>query len=257
MTTQKSAESTKSPNDPSNELFECTIIVPCRNEAAAIGPFLESLTAQEKGQTQWEIIIADGDSDDGTADILAQYARQNPEVRVVSNPEGIVSTGLNRAITSARGKYIVRMDVHTVYAEDYVRQCLAVIRKTGAMNVGGAARTKAEGWLPRTIAAAYGSPFAVGGARFHFASYEGPVDTVTYGCWLREDLVKLGMFDVELVRNQDDELNLRILRAGGVIWQDRHARLPQNRAIVQGWCHKMNRASMFNVTGFQGTFMGM
>jgi succinoglycan biosynthesis protein ExoA len=198
---------------------ECTIIVPCRNEVTTIIPFLDSLTAQEQGEGPWEILIADGDSDDGTTGLLQKHVRKHANVRVIRNPERIVSTGLNRAIEAARGEYIVRMDVHTVYASDYVRRCLEVIRATGAMNVGGPARTLTERRLPRAIAAAYGSVFAVGGSRFHFPSYEGPVDTVTYGCWRREDLMKLGLFDADLVRNQDDELNVRIRRAGGLIWQ--------------------------------------
>ncbi len=200
--------------------IECTIVVPCRNEARAIGRFLDDLLAQEPGGGPREIIIADGRSSDGTPEILQEYGRRHPEVRTIANPGRIASTGLNAAIRAARGRVIVRMDVHTEYAPDYVRRCLEIRQETGAMNVGGPARTRAEGWLPRAIAAAYGSSFAVGGARFHFASYKGPVDTVTYGCWLRQDLLDLGLFDESLVRNQDDELNLRIRRAGGVIWQD-------------------------------------
>ncbi len=143
----------------------------------------------------------------------------HPSVRVIENPERIAPTGLNRAILAANGEYIVRMDVHTRYADDYIVRCLEVIRSTGATNVGGAARTEATEWVPRAIAAAYGSAFAVGGARFHFPDYEGAVDTVTYGCWRRDNLIRLGLFDVEFVRNQDDELNLRIVRSGGLVWQ--------------------------------------
>jgi len=59
----------------------------------------------------------------------------------------------------------------------------------------------------------------VGGARWHQPTYEGPVDTVHLGCWRREVLEQIGYFDETLVRNQDDELNLRLTRAGGTIWQ--------------------------------------
>lgn len=198
----------------------CTIIVPCRNEARAIRGFLDDLLAQEPCGEPYEIIVADGMSDDGTTAIVEEYARAHPRLRLLPNPGRIASTGLNAAIHAATGRIIVRMDVHTRYAPDYVRSCLLVKERTGAMNVGGAARTQAKGWMPEAIAAAYASPFAVGGARFHFPDYCGPVDTVTYGCWERQDLLDLGLFDETLVRNQDDELNLRIRRAGGVIWQD-------------------------------------
>jgi succinoglycan biosynthesis protein ExoA len=138
---------------------------------------------------------------------------------VIDNPGRIVSTGLNSAIKAARGEIVVRMDAHTEYAPDYVQQCVAVLQETGADNVGGPARTRAETYLEKAVAAAYHSRFAVGGARFHDVNYEGWVDTVTYGCWRREAFDRFGYFDEELVRNQDDEHNLRIIRDGGKIWQ--------------------------------------
>jgi hypothetical protein len=46
------------------------------------------------------------------------------------------------------------------------------------------------------------------------------VDTVPYGCWRRELFDRIGHFDPGLVRNQDDEFNLRLIRAGGRIWQN-------------------------------------
>ncbi|MBN2171937.1 MAG: glycosyltransferase family 2 protein [Candidatus Krumholzibacteriota bacterium] len=196
-----------------------SIVVPCRNERAHVAAFLESLVAQEPVPGGVEILVADGLSDDGTAELLAEHARRRPELRVIPNAGRIVSTGLNAAVRAARGRYIVRMDVHTRYAPDYVRRCVETIEATGADNVGGPARTEAAGAWQRAIAAAYASPFAVGGARFHFADYEGEVDTVTYGCWERATLERLGLFDEGLVRNQDDELNLRLRRAGGRVWQ--------------------------------------
>jgi hypothetical protein len=59
----------------------------------------------------------------------------------------------------------------------------------------------------------------VGGARSHDVDFEGYVDSVFYGCWRRSTLLRLGLFDEELVRNQDDEFNLRLTLAGGKIWQ--------------------------------------
>jgi len=197
------------------------------------------------------MVVADGMSDDGTREILQRMAdgsqkpevrsqrsevcrqssdlrspisdlpaaSQPPRLRLIDNPGRIVPTGLNAAIRAARGDIIIRMDAHTEYGPDYVRQCVAVLQETAADNVGGPARTKAETYMQKAVAAAYHSPFAVGGARFHNVDYEGPVDTVTYGCWRKEAFERFGYFDEELVRNQDDEHNLRIIRGGGQIWQ--------------------------------------
>jgi glycosyltransferase involved in cell wall biosynthesis len=183
-------------------------------------PFMASLLGQQLPEgVAMEVLIADGMSDDGTRELLEQYSAADPRVTVFDNPRGIVSPGLNEAIRRARGEVIIRMDVHSEYAPDYVRQCLAVLDETGADNVGGPARSMADGYMQEAIALAYHSGFACGGARFHDPSYEGYVDTVTFGCWRRPTLDAVGPFDEALVRNQDDEHNLRLVRRGGRIWQ--------------------------------------
>jgi succinoglycan biosynthesis protein ExoA len=202
-----------------------SIVLPCRNEQGYIQDTLESVLKQELPEgSLMEILIADGMSTDGTHEYLERMARENPQIRVIENPGRIVSTGLNTAIRAARGDVIVRMDAHTIYAPDYVRQCLAAMRETGADDVGGPMRTMARTYMERAIRAAFHSAFAVGGARSHFADYEGPVDTVIYGCWKKEVFERIGYFDEELVRNQDDEHNLRLTRAGGKIVQVRKIR---------------------------------
>jgi len=197
---------------------DLTIIMACRNEKRHIRQLLDSLLAQDTQGIVWEAIIADGMSDDGTRDILAEYAARDPRLRMIDNPRRVVSPGLNAAIRAARGSIIMRMDAHTLYAPDYCRRCVEELNRTGADNVGGPARTRTQGTRARAFAAAYHSPFSTG-ARFHDETHEGWVDTVPYGCWRKETLERLGMFDENLVRNQDDELNLRLIRSGGRIWQ--------------------------------------
>lgn len=199
--------------------LDVTIVVACRNEIRHIRQFMGSLLSQDMSGLTWEAVIADGASDDGTREALEDYSREHPQLRQIDNPKRVVSPGLNAAIRAARGHIIMRMDAHTSYAPDYCKRCLAELERTGADNVGGPARTKAQGIRARAFAAAYHSPFSTG-ARFHNESYEGWVDTVPYGCWRKETLDRLGLFDEYLVRNQDDELNLRLIRAGGKIWQN-------------------------------------
>jgi succinoglycan biosynthesis protein ExoA len=206
-------------NDRDGQAVKLTVIVACRNEIRHIREFLDSLLAQDLAGISWEGIIADGLSDDGTREFLEECSARHPELRVIPNQGRIVSTGLNAAIRAARGEIIIRMDAHTSYAPNYCRVCVEELERTGADNVGGPARTRAAGVRARAVAAAYHSPFSTGGGRFHDVDYEGWVDTVPYGCWRKATLVKIGLFDESLVRNQDDELNLRLLRAGGKIWQ--------------------------------------
>lgn len=196
-----------------------SVIIPCRNERRYIEPFVDSLRLQSLDGLDVEFLIADGMSDDGSREVLLEFAKRFPAVRLIDNPQSFVSSGLNRAINAARGEIIIRMDVHTEYAPDYIRKCVEVLQKTGAANVGGPAQTRSRNYLQAAIALAYHSAFSSGGASFHKIGYEGFVDTVTYGCWRKQTLLEIGLFDEELIRNQDDELNLRITRAGGKIWQ--------------------------------------
>lgn len=157
---------------------------------------------------------------DGTRAILQQYAAHQSQIKVIDNPGTMVATGLNLAIQHARGDFIVRMDAHTHYLPEYVLRCVNVSIATGADNVGGAARTVATSFWQRAIAAGFHSRFATGGASFRSEEYTGFTDTVPYGCWRRDTLLALGLFDETLIRNQDDDLNFRIRQAGGKVWQD-------------------------------------
>ncbi len=196
-----------------------SIVLPCRNEAGHIEECIQSILAQDPPEGGTEIIVADGMSTDGTREYLEEAAREHPQLRVLNNPGRIVSTGLNTAIRAARGEIIVRMDAHTTYAPDYVKQCLAVMEETGADNVGGPMRSQASTFMERAIRAVFHCGWAVGGARSHLPDYEGYVDTVIYGCWKKSVFDRVGLFDEELVRNQDDEHNLRLIRSGGRIYQ--------------------------------------
>jgi len=197
-----------------------SIIVPCRNEAAHIDAFCaDALRQALPPPWQLELIVADGGSDDGTLERLRQLADADARLHVVDNPARFVAGGLNRALAVAQGSVVVRMDVHTRYAPDYVAQCLAALQRSGADNVGGPWRAEGQGGWGRAIAAAFQSRWVAGGARSRDLGYEGEVDTVYLGCWPRASFERFGLFDETLVRNQDDEHNLRIVRGGGRIWQ--------------------------------------
>jgi len=202
----------------SNSEPAVSIIVPCRNERNHIETVIKSILAQKPPLGGFEIIVADGMSDDGTREILWRLSK-DCRLQIVDNPGLIVSKGLNAAIRQAKGQVIVRMDAHTEYAPDYVFNCLEILRATGADNVGGPWLARGTGIVGRAIAAAFRSPFSFGGRRGHNPNYEGIIDTVYLGCWPRNVFERIGMFDEELLRNQDDEFNLRLTQSGGEIWQ--------------------------------------
>src|SRR5215510_16602045 len=163
---------------PVSNIPAASIVVPCRNESEHIESCLRSILAQEPPPGGFEIVVADGKSNDGTRDILKRLCDQYPCLRIIDNPQRIVSSALNEAIKAARGDIIIRMDAHTEYAPDYVRECMKVLGETKADNVGGPWRAKGNGVIGGAITGAFQCPFAVGGAKGHDAKYEGIVDTV-------------------------------------------------------------------------------
>jgi succinoglycan biosynthesis protein ExoA len=213
-----------------------SVVVPCRNEREYIGPCIRTMLSQEAPEGGFELIVVDGMSDDGTREIVQRCADGLALVRVLDNPGRIVSTGLNRAIAAARGSIIIRADAHTEYAADYIRQCVAVLHESGADNVGGPWVAVGTGYIGGAVAAVFHSSFGSGGARAHDPTYEGPVDTVYLGCWRRDVFDRIGFFDEELVRNQDDEFNLRLKRAGGTVWQ---SPLIRSRYSPRGSLHRL------------------
>jgi len=166
--------------------------------------------------------VADGRSTDDTRERVTALARAHADVRVevVDNPGGIVPTGINACLPKAAGEVIVRVDGHTIVEPDYVSRCVAALARSGAECVGGRMDPVAEGAFGRAVALATSSPFGVGGARFHYSAHEEWVDTVYMGAWPREVFRKVGGFDEEMVRNQDDELSYRIRERGGRILLD-------------------------------------
>lgn len=194
-----------------------SVVVPIRNEAAWIGRCLRSLLAQEYPRERLEILVADGRSTDGTDAAVEAVSRIDARVRLLVNHRRIVPTGLNLAIGAARGEIIARVDGHSEVAPDYVRRVVTHLDR-GVDAVGGPIETVGDGVLATAIAAGMSSAFGVGNAAFRTVPNRTLlVDTVAFPAYRRQVLEQLGPFDEELVRNQDDEFNYRLRRAGGRI----------------------------------------
>ncbi len=196
-----------------------SVIMPVRNEADFIHQSLGALLAQDYPAENLEILVVDGLSTDDTRAFIQARQAQHPNLQLVDNPGHIVPTGFNVALARASGAIIIRVDGHTEIAPDYVRQCVAALQRSGADNVGGRMNAVGAdaGAVRQAIALATSTPFGVGGARFHYSEQEEWVDTVYMGAWRREVFERLGGFDEELVRNQDDEFNYRLREQGGRI----------------------------------------
>lgn len=198
-----------------------SIICPIYNEEKYISKCIDSILQQDYPQDDIEVLFVDGMSRDRTREIIADYASKYPFITVLDNPFRIVPPAMNIGIRAAKGNIIIRLDAHAIYPSNYFSELVFHLQKLSADNVGGVCRT-----LPvnntvvcRAIAIALSSSFGMGNSYFRVGATEVmKVDTVPFGCFRKSLFDKIGLFDEELVRNQDDEFNGRIIKNGGTIY---------------------------------------
>lgn len=198
-----------------------TVICPIYNEEKYISQFLDSILLQDYPKDDLEILLVDGMSKDHTREIVKGYISQYPFIRLIDNPDKIVPYAMNRGIEASKGDVIMRLDAHASYQPDYFSVLVNGLRRLHADNVGTVCKTDVLNKTPKTLAIreVLGNKFGVGNSTFRTGiDYEQEVETVPFGCWRKEVFKKYGMYDVRLVRNQDIELNKRIIRGGGKIY---------------------------------------
>jgi succinoglycan biosynthesis protein ExoA len=201
-----------------------SIIVPCYNEQSTIRLLLDAVYAQSYPRDQMEVVIADGNSTDATCREIQAFQAEHPDlaVTVVLNPQRIIPAALNRAIRAACGKYIVRLDAHSMPQPDYVARCVEDLEAGAGTNVGGMWQIcpGGPGWIARGIAEAAAHRLGVGDAAYRSGGSAGAVDTVPFGAFARALVEQIGYFDETLLTNEDYEFNTRIRRSGGTVWLD-------------------------------------
>ena len=104
-----------------------SIIIPIFNEERFIGKAINSILFQNISKEKYEILIADGMSTDGTREIIKSYQKNNKNIFLLNNPEKIVSTGFNIALTQSKGDIIIRLDGHAEFAPNYIEKCIKLL----------------------------------------------------------------------------------------------------------------------------------
>jgi glycosyltransferase involved in cell wall biosynthesis len=215
-----------------------SVILPIRNEAHYIARSLGAVLAQDYPADRMEVLVADGMSTDGTREVVELMRSGSPRVQIIDNPRRIAPTALNAAIARARGEIIVRVDGHCEIERDYVRRCVEHLRIDEVDGVGGPLQTIGESFVARGIAVAMSSTFGVGDSAFRTVSNKTMLaDTVAFPAYTRNIVELVGLFDEELVRNQDDDYNYRLRKIGArvLLAADVRARYYSRSSIRSLW----------------------
>lgn len=202
-------------------MIEISIICPTYNEEKYIEKCISTMLQQDISKDDFEMLFVDGRSTDKTREIIKDYQKEHPFIQLIDNPEKTVPFAMNYGIKAANGEIIIRIDAHSEFPSNYIRVLKEQLIVLKAENVGPICLT-----LPvndtleaKSIATALSSSFGVGNAYFRTGtSKTKEVDTVPFGCFHRKIFDEIGYYDEELIRNQDDELNARIIKNGGKIF---------------------------------------
>ncbi|MBX3143099.1 MAG: glycosyltransferase family 2 protein [Trueperaceae bacterium] len=198
-----------------------SFILPVRNEASHVGAAIASIqrAAENLSHAQIEIIVVDGESDDETRDVVASLSATDDRIRLLRNPKQSVPHAMNLGIRAASGDIVIRVDGHAEIEPDFIVNALDELElHPECACVGGPIQNVDIGPVSKAISRAMSSPFGVGNARFRTGGQDGYVDTLAFGAYRKADILAIGLFDETLIRNQDDELNYRLLQADRKIW---------------------------------------
>lgn len=203
--------------DITGKVTKVSIVIPCRNEEKHIGKCINSIIEQSYGIENIEVMIADGLSEDRTADIINEYGKLYPQIKYIRNEKKTAPAAMNLGIKSSAGNVIIIFGAHAYMDKDYVKKSVEKLAAQDIDCVGGRIINLSENRSAEAISRSMGSPFGVGNALFRYSNTEMQVDTVAFGAYKRKVFDKIGLFDEEFVRNQDDEFNFRLTKSGGRI----------------------------------------
>lgn len=196
-----------------------SIVIPCRNEEAYISKCLDSILRCQYDKLNIQVLVCDGMSDDKTAEIIKSYSNEFPFIHYLENKQKTTPHALNLGLRYLPFDIGIILGAHAEIYTDYITNCLRAFEaQPEAACVGGIIENVNENEASEAIGLAMSSVFGVGNAHFRTGTKSGFVDTVAFGAYKKEVFEVCGYFDEDLVRNQDDEFNYRLLKHGFKIW---------------------------------------
>ena len=213
----------------------CTI---ARNEEGYLPHLLDDITKQDFPAGQIEVVMVDSGSKDGTRGIMENFAEKNSQFyncTVTENPGDNQASGWNQAIRTSTGDIIIRLDAHGRIPTDFVSKNVECM-ESGEDVTGGPRPNLPEKDTPwqRLLLSAESSMFGSGIAGFRRKNEKKYVKSMFHAAYRREVFEKVGLFNENLGRTEDNEMHYRIRKAGYKICFNPDIISYQN--IRNSWC---------------------
>jgi GT2 family glycosyltransferase len=201
--------------------MKISIVIPCRNEKAYIEECVYAiLNSKGLDGVDYDVYIVDGMSDDGTREVAQKISEKYYNIHLVDNKKQLTPFAFNLGIY-AGGKvdFVQIIGARHIISDSYLSSCLQILQNDASIwCVGGKIINEFTTRTGEIISTAMSTSFGMGLSNFRTLEKSGFTDTVTspmYPYWVFE---KIGFFDEELIRNQDDDFNFRVTNAGGKIF---------------------------------------
>ena len=201
--------------------MKLSVTIPCRNEVLYIEECIEALYACELPvDTNMQVFVVDGMSDDGTRELVTSLTEKYSDLHLIDNKQQLTPFAFNLGIyAGGEVDYVQIVGARHILSKNYLMQCIERLQTdTSCWCVGGRIQNEYINFEGEIISKAMETTFGMGIGNFRSLKKSGYTDTVTspmYPYWVFE---KIGFFDEELTRNQDDDFNFRVTQAGGKIY---------------------------------------
>ena len=112
-----------------------SIITPVYNGEKYISETIESVIKQT--YLDWEMIVVDEGSKDGSAAIVRRYAEKESRITLLQQPNGGSASARNNGIRYANGQYIALLDSDDLWDPDFLKSQLALMKEKNTICVHG------------------------------------------------------------------------------------------------------------------------
>ena len=201
----------------SASLPSVTVMIPVRNDEHHLPKAVESVLAQNY-PGPLEIFLTLGPSVDNTESVANDLASKHSSIKIIPNPKGLTTTGLNLAIAQSSGEIIIRVDAHSELSMNYIARGVEILRESGSVLAGGIMNAKGKSPLQKAVAFGYGSRFGLGGGKFHVGGKEGEVESAYLGIFDAKALKQVAGYNENIIRGEDWDLAQRMKARGGKVW---------------------------------------